>query len=134
MPIPNQHSFRRTVQLLSRGWRLCCPRCGVRTLFRRWLSMHEQCVSCGLQFEREPGYFVGAMYVNYALTVAVTISGYFFLEAWTDITLAPQLVLWGSVSLLCPILLFRQSRGLWLSFDYIFHPAPDAPSGSHEES
>ncbi|MGQ4809313.1 hypothetical protein NKDENANG_02729 [Candidatus Entotheonellaceae bacterium PAL068K] len=95
--------------------------------------MHKRCASCGLQFEREQGYFLGAMYVNYAFTVAVVISGYFFLEAWTEMTLAQQLTLWGSVSLLCPLLLFRQARGLWLSFDYIFHPVPDAPPGSDEE-
>ncbi len=130
----SERGLPRTIQLLSRGWRLCCPHCGARTLFRRWLSMHERCAACGLQFEREQGYFLGAMYVNYAFTVAVTISGYFFFKAWTEMTLAQHLVLWGSVSLFCPLLLFRQTRGLWLSFDYFFHPVSDEPPGRDKES
>ena len=28
--------------------------------------MHETCPVCDHRFEREPGYFVGAMYVSYA--------------------------------------------------------------------
>lgn len=31
--------------------------------------MYEQCPVCGLRFEREPGYFLGAMYISYALAL-----------------------------------------------------------------
>jgi len=30
---------------------------------------------CGLRFERAQGYFVGAIYINYAMTVALAIVG-----------------------------------------------------------
>ena len=33
--------------------------------------MHERCPVCDLRFEREQGYFLGAMYVSYALGLAV---------------------------------------------------------------
>src|SRR6059036_1247037 len=33
--------------------------------------MHERCAACGLRYEREQGYFVGAIYINYAVTVAI---------------------------------------------------------------
>jgi len=112
----------RALVLLLRGWRLQCPRCGARTLFRTWLRMHERCAVCGLRFEREQGYFVGAIYLNYAVTVVIVISGYFLLALWTAMSLAQQLVLWGLVSLVCPLLLFRRTRGLWLGFDFIFNP------------
>jgi uncharacterized protein (DUF983 family) len=84
--------------------------------------MYERCTACDLRFEREQGYFVGAMYVNYAVTVAIVVSGYFLLAAWTTMSLAQQLVLWGLVSVVCPVLLFRHTRGLWLGFDFIFNP------------
>lgn len=87
--------------------------------------MNTHCALCGMRFEREQGYFLGAMYVNYAFTVLIVISGYLLLEWWTDLSLTVQLVLWISVSLICPLLLFRQARGVWLSFDYIFNPATD---------
>lgn len=32
--------------------------------------MHERCPSCGLKFEREDGYFLGAMYIGYGLGIA----------------------------------------------------------------
>lgn len=82
------HDKPRALVLLWRGWRLQCPRCGARTLLRTWLHMYERCTACDLRFEREQGYFVGAMYVNYAVTVAIVVSGYFLLAAWTTMSLA----------------------------------------------
>lgn len=128
-----ERGWRRTLRLISLGLRLRCPRCAAQTLFRSWWTMHTHCASCGMRFEREQGYFVGAMYVNYTFTVLIVISGYLLLEWWTDLSLTVQLVLWISVSLIAPLLLFRQARGLWLSFDYIFNPIPDKRSERHEE-
>lgn len=68
--------------------------------------------------------------MNYAFTVTITVSGYFILEWLTHISLTQQLILWGSVSILTPLALFRHARGLWLSFDYIFNPANNSPSDS----
>jgi hypothetical protein len=31
--------------------------------------MYERCPVCGLKFEREAGYFLGAMYISYALGI-----------------------------------------------------------------
>jgi uncharacterized protein (DUF983 family) len=117
----------RALRLLGRGLCLRCPRCNARTLFRSWFMMHERCAVCQLRFEREQGYFLGAMYVNYGFTVAIVISGYFLLEWLTDVSLALQLGLWGGVSIVCPLVLFRHARGLWLGFDYIFNPAAEDP-------
>ncbi len=33
--------------------------------------MNERCSTCGLKFEREAGYFLGAMYIGYGLGIAV---------------------------------------------------------------
>ena len=92
--------------------------------------MHQRCASCDLQFEREQGYFLGAMYMNYAFTVAIAVSGYFILEWLTNVSLTQQLIIWGSVSILTPLALFRHARGLWLSFDYIFNPVDDNATDS----
>jgi uncharacterized protein (DUF983 family) len=51
-----------------------CPRCRKGPIFRAsllrgYLVMHEQCLVCGLKFEREPGYFLGAMYFSYMLSI-----------------------------------------------------------------
>jgi uncharacterized protein (DUF983 family) len=52
-----------------------CPRCREGKIFRRsvWLfpPMHERCPACGLKFEREAGYFLGAMYISYGLGLGI---------------------------------------------------------------
>ena len=51
-----------------------CPRCREGKIFRRsgflLPGMHERCPACGLKFEREEGYFLGAMYIGYGLALA----------------------------------------------------------------
>jgi uncharacterized protein (DUF983 family) len=46
-----------------------CPRCLSGNVYHGLASMHEHCPVCDLKFGREPGYFTGAMYASYALSV-----------------------------------------------------------------
>lgn len=130
---PRPAGFWPALRLVQRGLCLRCPRCGQRTLFRNWFAMHERCAVCGLRFEREQGYFLGAMYINYAFTVAIILIGYFTLAWYTNVPLAYHLILWGSVSVIVPLVLFRHARGAWLSFDYIFNPADEPLVEGHQE-
>src|SRR5437879_1468200 len=50
--------------LFVRGLLLRCPHCGKGKLFRRGFSMYEKCPVCGWRYEREEGYWTGAMAVN----------------------------------------------------------------------
>jgi len=84
--------------------------------------MYEACPQCGLKFEREQGYFVGAIYVNYAATVLIAIPGYFILDGWTSMTLHQQLVLWITFCVIFPLLFFHHSRSLWLVLDHLLNP------------
>ena len=36
--------------------------------------MYERCEVCNLKFEREPGYFLGAMYISYGLGLTLTLN------------------------------------------------------------
>jgi uncharacterized protein (DUF983 family) len=114
-------------QIITRGLRLRCPRCGAAPLFRGLFSMYQDCLSCDLRFEREPGYFVGAIYINYAATAVIAIVGYFVLDQFIGLSLEYQLILWGSFAVGFPLFFFRYSRSLWLSLDYIF--TPEGPCG-----
>ena len=124
-----QRRVARAIRLLWRGLCLRCPRCGARSLFRTWFTMYERCSVCQLRFEREQGYFLGAMYINYGITVVLALIGSFALEWWTAPSLAQQLSLWIGFCALFPVLFFRHSRGLWLAFDHIFDPVEDEGSG-----
>ncbi len=109
--------------MLGRGLRLKCPRCGVGALYGKPFHMYSNCRSCGLKFEREQGYFVGAIYVNYAATVLIAVPGFFVLDLWTGMTIDHQLTLWVPFAVVFPILFFHHSRSLWLTMDHLFNPA-----------
>lgn len=84
--------------------------------------MHSQCPYCHLVFEREQGYWVGAIYINYAATALLAIAGFLTLDAFSDLSLFQQLVLWGIFAVAFPLFFFRYSRSIWLSIDYICTP------------
>jgi uncharacterized protein (DUF983 family) len=61
--------------------RMRCPRCRRGRMFKGLLQMNDPCPVCGLIFEREEGYFLGAMYVSYVLGCAVVGAAYFLAAA-----------------------------------------------------
>jgi uncharacterized protein (DUF983 family) len=81
--------------------------------------MHEGCAACGLRYEREQGYFVGAIYINYAVTAAVAVGGVLVLDWTVGLTLAQQLVLGVALGVLVPLVFFRHARSLWLVMNYL---------------
>jgi uncharacterized protein (DUF983 family) len=57
-----------------------CPQCQSGKMFNypfyklnKFMEMDTHCKVCGLKYEVEPGFFWGAMYVSYALTVGLMI-------------------------------------------------------------
>jgi uncharacterized protein (DUF983 family) len=53
-----------------------CPRCRTGcmfrySIFRGFPKMHDRCPVCDLRFDREPGYFLGAMYVSYGIGIVI---------------------------------------------------------------
>lgn len=109
--------------MIGYGLRLRCPRCGVGPLYRKPFGMYANCRHCGLKFEREQGYFIGAMYINYAATVAIAVPGFFLLDVCTSMNINQQLALWVPFAVVFPLMFFHHSRSLWLVFDYFFNPA-----------
>src|SRR5215468_4453593 len=105
--------------LIVRALRLRCPRCGVGPLYERGLSMLERCPTCGLRYEREPGYFVGAVYVNYAITTVAVLGGVLVLDQLVGLSLAAQLMIAVPLALLVPLLVHRHARSLWLAIGYL---------------
>ena len=120
---------RSITRAFTSALKLRCPRRGEPTVFRGPFTMNQACAVCHLQFEREPGYFVGAIYLNYAATAVVAIGGYLLLDAYVALTMTEQVVLWGAFSVAFPLLFFRYSKSLWLALDHFINPdAPDLRS------
>ena len=84
--------------------------------------MRERCAICDLKFEREPSYFLGAMYLSYGLGVLIMAPIallLWFLTAWW----ITKVILWAAVLFLpfAPtITLF--ARVLWIYLDHSVHP------------
>ncbi|HSE91817.1 MAG TPA: DUF983 domain-containing protein [Methylomirabilota bacterium] len=146
--MPFERQLGRAARIARRGAALRCPRCGETSLFlggepsraraaagtsavrravkriEHWFTMRRECALCGLVFERAQGYFVGAIYINYAVTVTIAVGGYFLLWSMTSISTATQLAIWVPFVLLFPLWFFRLSRSLWLALEYFVNPEP----------
>ena len=112
----------RLVPALRRAVRLRCPRCGGAPLFRAWTSMAEACALCGLRFERAQGYFVGAIYINYAVTVLVAIVGFLFVWGVAGFSTRGQLTVLVPLVAVFPLWFFRYSRSFWLAVEWAINP------------
>jgi uncharacterized protein (DUF983 family) len=112
----------RAARIARRALALRCPRCGGTDLFTGWFALRPQCALCGLTFERAQGYWVGAIYLNYAVTATLAVGGYFLLWARTDLSPGVQLAIWIPFLLVFPLWFFRYSRSLWLALEYYVNP------------
>ncbi len=104
-----------------------CPRCRIGrifhySIFRGFPKICERCSICDLKFEREPGYFLGAMYLSYGLGVLFMAPIALLLWAVSGWWLT-KVIVW-SVVLFLPfaptITLF--ARVLWIYFDQKVDP------------
>ena len=95
-------------------------------MFVHRFTLHDRCADCGLSFEPEQGYYVGAIYLNYAATVLIATPGFLILDHWADWPLATQLAVWAGFAVGFPILTFRHTKSIWRGLDYLVtHPAAD---------
>ena len=100
-----------------------CPRCREGDIFTypllekptKFIKTNKACSRCGLRYEREPGFFFGAMYVSYALTMAIFLGFTFILYyVFGDPALEVYIIaVVGTVIILTPVV-FRYSRTLYL--------------------
>ena len=84
--------------------------------------MYERCPACGLKFEREDGYFLGALYIGYGLGIGA-IAGLSVL-VW-EVTKWPIMksAVWGMILFvpLAPVLTWM-ARVLWIWMDQAIDP------------
>jgi len=103
-----------------------CPKCKKNNIFNsngnlfrlQIPKMNERCKNCNYKYEIETGFFFGAMYVSYGLTVAqiaiFSILSFFFFEASLLTTFLGVIV----VSVLLSILNYKLARTIWI---YLFY-------------
>lgn len=109
------------VSLLSSVFKNKCPRCREGDLFltknpysfSNIDKMPDNCPKCGQKYWIEPGFYYGAMYISYALTIALSVAIFVaMIVLWHfDIKWYLGLNFTAMVILFPPI--FRLSRSVW---------------------
>ena len=100
-----------------------CPRCHEGDLYcsgpydlKYFSDMPEKCEHCGQRYFLEPSFYTGAMYVSYALQVALFTAVYLALRVLinpaAEVYMAAMI---GSAVLLLPVTL-RLSRAIYINF------------------
>jgi len=87
--------------------------------------MREHCAICGLRFEREQGYYTGAMGVNLVITELVVVLGTIPLAFDTRVPVLPLVLGATLAAIALPCLCYPYSRSLWLAFDLLVNPGQD---------
>jgi hypothetical protein len=77
--------------------------------------MHDGCSACGLTFRREPGFYLGSIYINYGVTVILT--GLLYAALVLGLGLPQQTALGAclAMAVVVPLAFFRQARSLLLA-------------------
>jgi uncharacterized protein (DUF983 family) len=91
-------------------------------VFRGWITVNDRCPVCGLKFEREQGYFIGALYVSYLLGIPIVgalMLVYWWLTPWRLETLL--LAAFLTFQLFVPLVL-RFAKVVWMYADRAFDP------------
>ncbi len=106
---------------MLRGVLKKCGRCGAGHLFDSWFEQKERCPGCGLKFEREPGFFVGAYLINFSIVIIllfVLCMGFVAMKAIDhDAAVAPIVIAGLLVSVVAPVAFYPFSRTIWSAFD-----------------
>jgi uncharacterized protein (DUF983 family) len=110
--------------IVSRGLTNRCPNCGGRRLFKdgTLFELNSKCPDCQLRFEKDEGFFLGAMALNYGVTVVVFLAPVVlaWYGGWISGRVAVGLAI--GLALLMPVVLYRSSRSWQLMLYYSFFP------------
>ena len=108
--------------MLARGFTRRCARCGSGHLFRGYFTMVENCPRCGLHFEREEGYWAGALAIN--IMVSGALFAIVFVAALVatapDIPVVPVLAILVPLMIVVPTLFYPVSKTAWVAVDRAF--------------
>ncbi|MDO9274421.1 MAG: DUF983 domain-containing protein [Lutibacter sp.] len=107
-----------------------CPRCHEgdfmkeKNMFKlpKALQMHEHCSNCGLKYMMEPSFFYGAMYVNYALTVGISIATFLIAVLFFNLSLVESFMPIVVALIISAPVSVRLSRIIWINLFIKYDP------------
>lgn len=79
--------------------------------------MNDVCPSCGIRFEREQGYFLGALVVAYVMSALSMIPTIVYLVLFAEASVVTTIFVPSLQVLLLNPLFFMYSRLIWMYVD-----------------
>ena len=99
-----------------------CPRCHEGDLFKSSIlsfqgiyNMHENCTVCGQDFQKEPGFYWGAMYIGYMLSSGYMLSAMVICIFIFELSLTMSFVATIAAGLLIVPFFARMARSIWIN-------------------
>ncbi|NHM05710.1 DUF983 domain-containing protein [Flavobacterium sp. CYK-4] len=100
-----------------------CPQCQSENMYvnanpyalDKVLKMNENCSHCGLKYQIEPSFFYGAMYVSYALNVAVGIAAFIISYLFMGLSVKTSFVVIIAVLVIFAPVVLRLSRNIYIN-------------------
>ncbi len=113
-----------------------CPRCHKGKVFvhrpsflpKKFDQMHDTCTHCELKYEKEVGFFYGAMYVSYGLTAGWVIATFVINALFFDIDVLMFILLVTLPIVIMAPITFRTARLIWLNL--FFHYEQEYAQGA----
>lgn len=107
-----------------------CPKCQEgdfmkeKNIFKlhKAFQMHENCSNCGFKYMMEPSFFYGAMYVNYGLTVGVSIITFIIATLVFNLSLLESFIPIVIMLLITAPITIRLSRIVWINLFVKYNP------------
>lgn len=111
-------------QIIARGLTNRCPNCGARSLFKEGtlFEINPACSECGLKIERDEGGFLGALSLNYGVTLVVFVTPVMLLAVFEVFSWQTAAIVGGIGAVGFPALFYRSSRSWWLMNYYLVLP------------
>ena len=116
--------------MLRRGIVRHCPNCGSGHLFRHWFRMVDRCPRCGIRFEREAGFFLGAFVINFGVgegLIAVLLFVFIVLESTNShVSTTTFIVVAIVLSIIAALFFYPFSKTIWAALDLAMNrPGPE---------
>ena len=85
--------------------------------------MKDFCDSCGLEFEREPGYWVGAVIINTTVIFAtfLIVFGGMVLVTYPDVPWGVVLTVTALANIAIPVFFYPVSKSVWAGMELSWH-------------
>lgn len=111
-----------------------CPKCNLDDLYldnnmyhlKKLGDMKKQCVYCDQPYEPETGFYYGAMYVSYGLSIMAMFIPAYTLYLLFDIGFPTLLAIVIAIYIGFFPIFFRLSRNIWLNIFVKFSPQTKA--------